>query len=101
MPTDSIHNKIRRNEARFDGDGSEKLEVFEYPIECLGKEGSRYLTDKERKLAEEYVFLNSPEIYYNLLIIYYNLFQAVYRSCYESTSGDNTSTIRLLHKDPI
>ena len=60
--TDSIHNKIRRNEARFDGDGSEKLEVFEYPIECLGKEGSRYLTDKERKLAEEYVLLNSPEI---------------------------------------
>ena len=60
--SDSIHNKVRRNEAFFDGDESEKLEVFAYPIESLGKEGTRYMTDKERKLAEDYVLLNSPEI---------------------------------------
>ncbi|KAL8091703.1 hypothetical protein AgCh_034097 [Apium graveolens] len=38
------------------------LEVFKYPIQSLGKEGTRYMSDDERELAEEYVLLNSPEV---------------------------------------
>ena len=60
--SDTIHNKVRRNEVLFDVQNSENLEVFKYPIQSLGKEGTRYMSDDERELAEEYVLLNSPEV---------------------------------------
>ncbi|XP_074352733.1 uncharacterized protein LOC141691880 [Apium graveolens] len=60
--SDTIHNKVRRNEVLFGVQNSENLEVFNYPIQSLGKEGTRYMSDDERELAEEYVLLNSPEV---------------------------------------
>ncbi|XP_074374552.1 uncharacterized protein LOC141714958 [Apium graveolens] len=60
--SNTIHNKVRRNEVLFDVQNSENLEVFKYPIQSLGKEGTRYMSDDERELAEEYVLLNSPEV---------------------------------------
>ena len=60
--SDTIHNKVRRNEVLFDVQNSENLEVFKYPIQSLGKERTRYMNDDERELAEEYVLLNSPEV---------------------------------------
>ena len=60
--SDTIHNKVRRNEVLFDVQNSKNLEVFNYPIQSLGKEGNRYMSDDERELVEEYVLLNSPEV---------------------------------------
>ncbi|XP_074356744.1 uncharacterized protein LOC141696513 [Apium graveolens] len=60
--SDTIHNKVRRNDVLFDVQNSENLEVFKYPIQSLGKEGTRYMSDDERELVEEYVLLNSPEV---------------------------------------
>ncbi|XP_074326587.1 uncharacterized protein LOC141664530 [Apium graveolens] len=60
--SDTIHYKVRRNEVLFDVQNSENLEVFKYPIQSLGKEGTRYMSDDERELAEEYVLLNSFEV---------------------------------------
>nr|XP_017227617.1 PREDICTED: uncharacterized protein LOC108203305 [Daucus carota subsp. sativus] len=60
--SDSIHNKLSRNEVLFDVQKTDKLEVFKYPCDSLGKERSRYLNDDEQLLADEYVLLNSPEV---------------------------------------
>ncbi|XP_063946042.1 uncharacterized protein LOC135151492 [Daucus carota subsp. sativus] len=60
--SDSIHNKLSRNEVLFDVQKTDKLEIFKYPCESLGKERSRYLNDDEQLLVDEYVLLNSPEV---------------------------------------
>ncbi|KAL8095892.1 hypothetical protein AgCh_037034 [Apium graveolens] len=54
--------KVRRNGVLFDVQNSENLEVFKYPIQSLGKEGTQYMRDDERELADENVLLNSLEV---------------------------------------
>nr|XP_017227907.1 PREDICTED: uncharacterized protein LOC108203473 [Daucus carota subsp. sativus] len=57
-----IHNTVGRNEVAVEKQDDSILEVFRYPIECLGKHVVRYLDDDEYFIAEYYVLLNMPEV---------------------------------------
>nr|XP_017221555.1 PREDICTED: uncharacterized protein LOC108198305 [Daucus carota subsp. sativus] len=58
----TVHNTVGRNEVAVEKQDDSILEVFRYPIECLGKHVVRYLDDDEYFIAEYYVLLNMPEV---------------------------------------